>query len=238
MKKKPSKIWLMNSEELQNLIDTSSSYSDILRKLKFNARTGGAYKTLIQRIREENLNCDALKNNKTTLNRKKIPLSSILSENSDYSRTHLKKRLIKENLLEYICSECGLTDLWNNKPLSLQLDHINGINNDNRLENLRFLCPNCHSQTENYAGKSNKKIPTNFCIDCNVEINKYCNSIRCKSCSSRHNNSKRKKFEISKDELINLIKQYPMIKVGKLLGVSDNAVRKRCKALGIDYKNL
>ena len=61
-------------------------------------------------------------------------------------RSYLKKKIIKNNLLEYKCSECGLKDSWNFKPLCLQLDHINGIRYDNRIENLRFLCPNCHSQ--------------------------------------------------------------------------------------------
>jgi 5-methylcytosine-specific restriction endonuclease McrA len=60
---------------------------------------------------------------------------------------------VKENRLEYKCANCGIKE-WNNLPLSLQLDHINGVNNDHRLENLRFLCPNCHSQTDTYSGKN------------------------------------------------------------------------------------
>ena len=51
------------------------------------------------------------------------------------------------------CVECGLKDSWQNKPINLELDHINGIRSDNRLENLRFLCPNCHSQTKNFKGR-------------------------------------------------------------------------------------
>lgn len=62
-----------------------------------------------------------------------------------------------ENLIPYKCMECGLENEWNNKKISLQLEHKNGINNDNRLENLGFLCPNCHSQTDSYAGKNKKK---------------------------------------------------------------------------------
>ena len=71
------------------------------------------------------------------------------------SRASIRKTIIKENLIEYKCSECNI-QTWNNKSLSLHLDHINGMNNDNRLENLRFLCPNCHSQTEIYTGRNKK----------------------------------------------------------------------------------
>lgn len=88
-------------------------------------------------------------------NRKRlIPTEKILVENSTYARHLLKKRILKENLLEYRCDCCGLSDSWNNKKLVLQLDHINGINNDHRLNNLRFVCPNCHSQQDTYAAKN------------------------------------------------------------------------------------
>ena len=58
---------------------------------------------------------------------------------------------------EYKCEECGLSDTWNNKKITLQVDHINGTNYDHRPENLRFLCPNCHSQTDTFCWKNAKK---------------------------------------------------------------------------------
>lgn len=66
-------------------------------------------------------------------------------------RNRVKQIILQEKLLNYVCKECGQNDLWNDKKLVLQLDHINGIPTDNRIENLRFLCPNCHSQTESYC---------------------------------------------------------------------------------------
>lgn len=68
-------------------------------------------------------------------------------------------RLIRDyNLLPSQCSECGISPKWNGRPLSLHIDHINGVRSDNRIENLRTLCPNCHSQTDTYSAK-NKKTP-------------------------------------------------------------------------------
>lgn len=62
---------------------------------------------------------------------------------------------MKDGLLEKRCSICGLTD-WLRKPISLVMDHINGVNNDHRLENLRFLCPNCNSQQDTFAGRNKR----------------------------------------------------------------------------------
>ena len=79
----------------------------------------------------------------------------ILVENSTYANiSRLKIRLINEGRLEYKCACCGNIGEWQGQKLTLQLDHINGKNNDHRIENLRFLCPNCHSITETYAGKN------------------------------------------------------------------------------------
>lgn len=70
-----------------------------------------------------------------------------------YSTGKLKSRLIKENILPNVCDNCGI-DSWNGKPIVLQLDHINGNSKDHKLENLRLLCPNCHSQTNTWCGKN------------------------------------------------------------------------------------
>jgi 5-methylcytosine-specific restriction endonuclease McrA len=71
-------------------------------------------------------------------------------------RKHVKTRLVREGLLKNSCQSCGLAS-WHGKPLNMHLDHINGVKNDNRLENLRMLCPNCHSQTPTYGGRNLKR---------------------------------------------------------------------------------
>ena len=86
--------------------------------------------------------------------RKKIDLIEILDgKHPTYQTLKLKNRLLKENILENKCSICGI-DEWQGKQISLQLDHIDGDNHNHRLENLRLVCPNCHSQTDTYCGKN------------------------------------------------------------------------------------
>ena len=81
--------------------------------------------------------------------------SDIFTENSKYSNEMVKQRIVKDNLLEYRCIKCGV-DSWQGETIVLDLDHINGNNRDNRLENLRYLCPNCHSQTPTHRSKNIK----------------------------------------------------------------------------------
>lgn len=89
------------------------------------------------------------------LSQRKIPDSEVFVRDSQYvnNRINLKKRLFVAGILENQCLSCGIGPIWNGLPLVLQLDHINGMNNDHRIENLRILCPNCHTQTETYAGR-------------------------------------------------------------------------------------
>jgi Zn finger protein HypA/HybF involved in hydrogenase expression len=87
---------------------------------------------------------------------KRIPDNQVFVENSTLARHHVKRRLIKERIIEYKCESCNNDGNWNGKELVLQLEHKNGVSNDNRLENLSFLCPNCHTQTKTYAAKNRK----------------------------------------------------------------------------------
>ncbi len=82
------------------------------------------------------------------------PLERVLRESK--SRLSVKRRLLEEGLLKNECEECGITN-WRDRPLSIHLDHRNGIRNDHRLENLRMLCPNCHSQTPTFGTRNRKQ---------------------------------------------------------------------------------
>ena len=147
-----SKVDLLSFEEFNNIVQNSEKIKDVVIKLGY-AETGSNYKKVTERLLREGLSL--VKKTKWSCGNKKRPLELILVENSDYvNRTHLKLRIIDEEIIEHKCQECGITDEWNGKQIILQLDHINGVNDDNRIENLRFLCPNCHSQTETYCGRN------------------------------------------------------------------------------------
>lgn len=89
--------------------------------------------------------------------RKNKDNSLIFTENSNASSHYVRSLLLKHNMKEYKCESCNLSDQWNNKPINLQMDHINGNRKDHRLDNLRWLCPNCHSQTDTFCARNGNK---------------------------------------------------------------------------------
>ena len=155
---KISKVYQVSDEDFITIVQNSFSYSDCLRALGLTTNGGSSTDILKRRIKELNISTEhfSTKGIKYAANGKKgQPIENILIENSSYANiSSLKKRLINENILEYKCEKCGNKGEWLGIPLTLQLDHKNGNNKDHRIENLRFLCPNCHSQTETYSGRN------------------------------------------------------------------------------------
>jgi len=157
--------------------------------------------------------------NEVTVKRR-IPLEEVLLENSNYSRGSLKRRLLEAGLLKNRCAICGLGSTWNKKPIALQLDHRNGIFNDNRIKNLRLLCPNCHSQTRTFGysnrGRKNmkRKKMTYF--------------------QKKYSIEKSRRFRLSKEELRKIIWEKPAETIGKEHNVSGKCIEKYCKKWGIE----
>lgn len=150
-----------SKEELQNFCNESFSYRELARKIGYSPDGGGTIQILHKMVEELSLNTDHFKgqaiNKGKTFNgicQRKWEDKDIFIEHSPVVRKVIKYRILKDNLLEYKCAWCGNIGEWNNKKLNLQLDHINGISDDHRLINLRWLCPNCHSQTETFCSKN------------------------------------------------------------------------------------
>ena len=151
-----SKVYELTDEEFQKVIKESQSYAECCRKIGYSDRGRYGPDQIKKRCTELNISTEHFSSVAPMLKAaQKYTLDEILIENSSYKNiSRLKLRLINENRLEYVCAICGNNGFWNNQPLTLTLDHINGKHLDHRIENLRFLCPNCHSQTETFSGKN------------------------------------------------------------------------------------
>lgn len=148
-----SHIWDIN--KIKELSIISFSISDLLKNLNRGCNSGN-YVTLKRIAKENNF---ILPYNKANINRKKkvfLGENSIFVLNSTVSRSCVRKRLLSEGKGTN-CEICGQENIWFGQKLTMRLDHINGVPNDNRKENLRFICPNCDSTLETYCGKNTKK---------------------------------------------------------------------------------
>ena len=152
-----NKIYKLSDEQFVELLKKSSTISEVLFKLGYTVKGNSwGYSQVKRRMDDLNLDYSIFKGKSAVIKITKlnnVRKEDILKENCKHQRTVLRRYVIKNNLIPYKCAICGCTE-WQGKTLSLELDHINGINNDNRLENLRFLCPNCHSQTSTYGSRN------------------------------------------------------------------------------------
>ena len=143
---KNSKVWIMNDEEFTRMVSESPSIAESLRRLGMT-RHPNNYQSFRLRCKKLGIIPNKAKNGQG----KKLP---ILRENSTSPRSSVKSKVLREGLLDYRCQICGLGPEWNGKELGLTLDHINGVSNDHRIDNLRFVCPNCDRQLPTYCNKN------------------------------------------------------------------------------------
>ena len=215
-------------EEIIKACQNSNCYADVLRNLGL-ALTGGNHTTVKKYITEFGI--DISNWHYKAGSRAQISLDELLTKGSRSTRaSSLRDRVIKGNIIDYRCEKCGISS-WMDEEISLHLDHINGDYTDNRIKNLRFLCPNCHSQTPTYGTRNLKrKLVKTVCKECGKNVSR--GSIYCQKCASKHR--KQKIDWPDSEQLLEMIVSSSCLAVSKILKVSDNAIRKHLKKAGID----
>ena len=210
-------------QQIQEVVNSSSTKRQVAIKLGYSANSGTAQKLLTKYFKQNNIDISNLKQKN-----KQYTKEQVFVEHGTIAQHSLVSWFKKEDI-PYKCSICGQQPLWNGKPLIMILDHINGVHNDNRLSNLRWVCPNCNYQldTTGYKKIRVKDIKSsNFCIDCGKQISKE--SIRCSDCDHKRHIIKLENMPITREELKQLIRTVPFTQIAKKYNISDNGIRKWC----------
>ena len=228
--KSSSLMYSIPDDEFIKIVKESKSYKSFYKKIGYKNSSTSTRQLFEKRCSELGLTYDF---NHMSSTRKRT-FEDVFCENSDADRETVKRWYKKGNYSKYECAICKIGPEWNGQELVLRSDHINGVNNDNRLENLRWVCPNCDSQLPTFCGRNsqNKHKTKNYCIDCGKELNDY-HSKRCKSCVRLKS---RKVERPSREELKELIRKQSFLSIGKKYNVSDNAIRKWCKSYNLPSK--
>lgn len=226
-----------SEQDLSAAVAQGLCWADVLRYLGYEVK-GHNYRTVQKWARRWGITTDHFDPTAGRLRStaaRQPSLESVLVENSGYKRETLKRRLIREGLKAPVCEMCGQGELWRGHPMSLVLDHINGVSNDNRLENLRIVCPNCNATLDTHCGRNTPR--RRVCPGCSQTFTP--NKIQHRYCSPQcwgtiHSHRKkgvpqpwlRRVERPPWGHLVGELAQTSMVKVGARYGVSDNAVRK------------
>lgn len=249
---------MYTDEEFSKIVMQSSSIKEIVDRLGYSTHSGSnseAVKRRINRLGLDTSHFFCVKGIKRT------PENTFIA-NSTASQHVLRRMYKKATEEEYRCSICGQEPFWNGKSLTLILDHINGVNNDDRLENLRWVCPNCNQQldTTGFHGQKNKKgeqctkeeivaQQRNVIDDYELDDSRKCKEKQISICIVCGNETHNKRYcsveceRIDKskniparDELKDLIRRMSFVSIGRMYNVSDSRVHKWCKKYGLPHR--
>ena len=226
-----------SKEKFIYIVQNSYSYKECLNKLGYYSNSGALTEQLKRKIQELNIDISHFKKKNFCQYSSE---EDIFIKDSTVIQHSLRRCYKKGNYTPYKCSICGMKPFWQGRELTLLLDHINGQNHDDRLENLRWVCPNCNQQLEttgsrNLNYKKNYKQKKNYCVNCGKEITRQ--AIRCNSCASKLKGLKRvSPNKPSREVLKQEIRIYSFLEIGRKYGVSDNAIRKWCVSYNLPKK--
>jgi hypothetical protein len=228
-RKRTAVLWKVPDDELVEVASSCTSLKEVMDRYGLRS-TGASYRILRERLEGLGVDYEALAKSGQrhaagyahTKNKK--PIEFYLVKDKEVSSSLIKSRLFKEGLLTNICYECEQGPEWCGKPLVLQLDHIDGDKRNNELSNLRILCAHCHTQTETFGNK--RKRVVHRCSKCKTPVHKL--SELCIKCLGASRLGKNTKIDWPpSDELRKRLETTSFTALGKELGVSDNAIRKR-----------
>lgn len=229
---------LYTEAELREVVARSSTLAEVLRHFGLRA-AGGNFRLLRRWLDTWQISTAHFTGTPPPRRREAIPLAEVLVRDSTYHRGHLKERLYREGLKDRRCELCGQGEQWQGRVMALILDHINGVSDDNRLENLRIVCPNCAATLETHCGRKNRRpLVDQAWARCGTPFRprfahqRYCS----RECGSRWDRrgrpipGARRVERPPYEELVAAVAKDGWSAVGRRYGVSDNAVRKWVRA--------
>lgn len=218
--------------ELRMAVAESYCWSEVLRRLDYCPGGGNpvTIKKYVAKWEIDPSHFDPDRNRYRHLKARRIPLEEILVKGSTYSRSKLKHRLYSEGLKQRRCELCGQGEQWRQQRMALILDHINGVRDDNRLENLRIVCPNCAATLPTHCGRGLRIVRDPIaCRGCGcafvpkTDKQTYCS----RSCAQHATYPQARKVDRPPHEQLKAeIEASSYLAVGRKYGVSDNAIRK------------
>jgi hypothetical protein len=227
--------------DVRAAVASSTCWADALRALGYQVK-GANYRTLQKWAKRWNVAVDHFDlhvGRRRAARAQEIPLCDVLVEASTYNRGNLKRRLLASGLLVPRCELCGQGEVWCGRRMSLVLDHINGVSNDNRIENLRMVCANCAATLDTHCGRNLPR--ARVCPGCGGSFvprhirHRHCSEkcwgiVLAESLRGVPRPQGRKVERPSYDQLLADMESMSLLAIGRKYGVSDNAVRKWLRA--------